>query len=159
MTIRFTTLAASFAFAGSLATAVARGDATCPAMISSINGTLNAQGGYYNIEMTMHRSDVKLVSYSSGFVNSNNNTDWPLTGSSNQLFSDRLNGDQPFNINAADQLTFWISASGRLYIYYNTWNFTSDWDLSCYGSNLMSAVIPGFGVVTLTFRDWVIPIG
>ena len=137
----------------------AHADASCPALMSTISNTLHASRGYYNIEMTMHRTDVAFVSYSNGTIESNGaNAVWPLTGQANQLFSDRTQGSQPFNSNAADQLSIWIGASGQLFISYNTWHFSTSWDMSCTG-NAMTKIIPGVGVVTLTFRNWSATIG
>jgi hypothetical protein len=142
-----------------LASTAAHADSTCTQLISNVNATLNSQGGYYDFEMTMHRTDVGLVTYSSGALWKNgSNPAWPLVGTSNQLFSDRRSGNQPFNFNAADQLTPYISPSGALYIYYNTWRFSTQWDMSCVG-NTLTKIVPGFGVVSLTFRSWRPPIG
>jgi hypothetical protein len=162
MTTQFTTLlrtkttfAAAITFAAVVSMGSARADATCPALINSVVNTLQSKGGgYYNVEMTMHRTDVALVTYSNGRVALDGTyAGWPLLGYTNQLFSDRLNGSQRFNQNAADQLTIYISETGLLYIYYDTWHFVTDWDMSCTG-NTLTKVIPGFGVVSFTFRNW-----
>lgn len=136
----------------------AHANSTCTTLVNTITNTLAQSGGYYDFEMTMHRTDVALVTYSSGTLWRSGNSFWPLTGNSNQLFSDRRAGNQPFNFNAADLLTPWISTSGLLYIYYNTWNFTTQWDMGCSG-NTLTQIIPNFGVVTLSFRAWHPPIG
>ena len=151
-------LTAFAAAAVSLLSGAARADASCTALVQEIVSQLQQNGGFYQVEMTMHRTDVSLVTYSSGTVDLTGYASWPLNGSANQLFSDRLAGNQPFNFNAADQLTPWISATGSLYIYYDTWNFSTNWDMSCTG-NTMTRIIPGFGVVSLSFRGWVAPIG
>jgi hypothetical protein len=148
----------ALALAGVTATSQnAHADASCTALVSNVANTLNQSGGYYDFEMTMHRTDVALVSYSSGTLGRSGNASWPLSGSSNQLFSDRRSGNQPFNINAGDTLSPWISTSGVLYIYYNTWRFSTQWDMQCTGSTL-TRIVPGFGVVSLTIRAWHPPI-
>jgi hypothetical protein len=114
---------------------------------------LNQHGGVYDIELTMHRTDVAFVSYSKGTLHGTGSADWPATGSANQLFSDRKNGSQPFNINAADSITPWISSTGQLFIFYNTWNFSTTWDMTCSGSTFTQNV-PGVGIVSLTLRNW-----
>lgn len=157
MTKRFTTLVTSFAFAAWLVTGVARADSTCTALISNIANTANTYNVEYIVEMTTHRFDVDWVSYSSGQIGPTHDVTWPLSGQSNQLFSDRLSGSQPFDVNRADQLYFQISSSGVLYIYNVTWHFPISWDMSCTG-NALTKIIPGFGVVTFTFRNWFYPI-
>jgi len=135
----------------------ARADSSCTPLVNNIYNALNTYGGSYTFEMTMHRTGVKLVTYSDGAVRASGIPVWLLRGSSNQLFSDRTSGTQPFNINAADSLTVSFSASGRLRIFYSPWNFTTTWDMSCQG-NVMTKNVPGHGVVTVTFRDHVAPI-
>jgi hypothetical protein len=151
------TLALALALAGATTTA-AHADASCTTLVTNINNTLVQSGGYYDFEMTMHRTSISTVSYSSGYLQRTGNASWPLSGSSNQLFADRRAGNQPFNINASDTLTPWISPTGSLYIYYNTWSFSTQWDMQCTG-NTMTRIIPGFGVVSLTLRAWHPPIG
>lgn len=129
----------------------ARADGTCTAVVASYANSVS--NGWYDFELTMHRTDIGLVTYSRGTIQKYNSTSWPLWGSSNQLFSDRFAGSQPFNINAADQLTVYLSTTGQLYIYYQPWNFSTSWDMSCSG-NTFTKIIPGFGVVTLTLRGW-----
>ena len=133
----------------------AHADATCTGLISNVRNQLISHGGAYNFDLTFHRTDIDLVEYSRGAMSLYSSTGyWALTGGPTyQLFRDRYNGNQPFNINAADTISPYISADGQLYIYYNTWNFTTQWDLSCTG-NTLTKIIPGFGVVTLTFRNW-----
>lgn len=135
----------------------AHADATCSSLIANVTNKLAQSGGYYDFEMTMHRTDVDLVSYSRGTLYRSGNVSWPITGSSNQLFSDRRAGNQPFNFNAADTLTPWISTQGLLYLWYNTWSFSTQWDMQCTG-NTLTRIIPNFGVVSLTFRAWNPPI-
>lgn len=142
---------------GGLTSMSAWANSTCTTLVNSIHDTLNRDGGDYTFEMTMHRTGVALVTYSSGYVYKSGNSYWPLTGWSNQLFSDRYTGNQRFNANAADTLTPWFSVNGDLYIYYNTWHFSTQWDMSCQG-NVMTQYIPGHGVVTVTFRDHQPPI-
>ena len=158
--MKLSTICAALAFAlaaGVVHTETAHADASCTALVTSMTNTLKQSGGYYMFDMTMHRTDVAFVSYSSGSVGLLNNTSWPLYGTSNQLFSDRYNGSQPFNINAADQLQVWIGSTGSLYIYYKPWNFATNWDMSC-SSTTITRNLPGVGVVTLTFH-WYPPIG
>jgi hypothetical protein len=126
-------------------------DGTCTAFLAAEFREAQAKNQVYKIELFMHREDSKLVTYSAGFLGPNAN-DGGFTGRANQLFSDRQVGNQPFNINAADQLDLRLSASGVLSIHYKPWNFDTTWDLSCTGS-MLTKYLPGFGVVTLTFRD------
>jgi hypothetical protein len=130
----------------------AHANATCTSVVA--NYTSSVGNGWYDFELTIHRTDIWDVTYSRGTIQRNGtSTTWPLRGSSNQLFSDRYAGNQPFNINAADQLTVWISSTGQLYIYYAPWNFSTSWDMGCSG-NTFTAIVPGYGVVTLTLRGW-----
>src|SRR5262245_12993017 len=129
----------------------ARADATCTTTVANYANSVGI--GWYDFELTIHRTDIWDVTYSRGTIEKYNNTYWPLWGSSNQLFSDRYAGNQPFNINAADHLTVYISTTGQLYIYYQPWNFSTSWDMSCSGTTF-TKVIPGYGVVTLTLRGW-----
>lgn len=148
-------LGAVVAAAGLFASQPARADSTCTALVTSIKSSLDQNGGSYAFEMTMHRTNTKLVTYSSGRVWPQSNPFWPLVGTSNQLFSDRAVGEtQPFNANAADQLTPYIGSTGQLYIHYNTWNFSTQWDMTCVGQT-MTQIVPNHGVVTLTFREWI----
>jgi hypothetical protein len=135
----------------------ARADSTCTTFLAAKLREAQAKNQWYNIELSMHREDIKFVSYSAGFL-SPNHGDRGFTGRANQLFSNRQAISQPFNINAADQLDLRLSATGVLSIHYNPWNFDTTWDLSCSGS-VMTKHLPGFGVVTLTFRDLFSPIG
>lgn len=129
----------------------ARADGTCTAFLASKLKEAQAKNQFYKIDLLMHREDSKLVSYSAGFLGPNAKAE-SFIGRANQLFSDRQAGTQPFNINAADQLDLRLSASGVLSIHYKPWNFNTTWDLTCSGS-MLSKYVPGFGVVTLTFRD------
>ena len=133
----------------------AHADATCNALITSVRNQLIAHGGAYNFDLTIHRTDIDEVEYSRGAMSLYTTTGyWALTGGTTyQLFRDRYNGNQPFGMNAADTITPYIGSDGLLYIYYNTWNFTTQWDLGCTGSTL-TKVVPNVGVVSLTFRNW-----
>ncbi len=133
----------------------ARADGTCTAFLAAKFKEAQAKNQFYNIQLSIHREDVKLVTYSAGSVAPN--PDGSFTGHANQLFSDRLTISQPFNINAADQLDLRLSATGVLRVHYNPWNVDTTWDLSCSGS-MLTKYLPGFGVVTLTFRDLFTPI-
>jgi hypothetical protein len=135
------------------ATQRAHADSSCTSLVTSMANQLNTNGGMYDFELTMHRTDVALVTYSKGTLHGTGGTPWIATGTANQLFSDRKNGAQPFNINAADTITPWISSSGQLFIFYNTWNFSTTWDMTCSGSTFTQNV-PGFGIVSLTLRTW-----
>jgi hypothetical protein len=132
---------------------VARADPSCSALLA--RKATQANGQWYNIELTMHRENLKLVSYSAGFLAAM--ADGSFSGHSNQLFSDRLTGQQPFNLNAVDNLDLHLSQTGLLRIHYSPWNFDTSWDLSCKGS-MLTTYVPGFGIVTLTFRDLFAPI-
>ncbi len=151
---------ATLALALALAPSEARADTTCSAFVQQTVQKLKTSGGWYDFDLTMHRTNTPLVSYSHGtmWLTGTGNEYWALTGQSNQLFNDRYNGNQPFGINAADTITPYISTDGRLYIYYNTWNFSTDWDMGCVDGNVMTKYIPGHGVVTLTLRGWNAPI-
>lgn len=131
----------------------ARADGSCTALVSSMANQLNQHGGVYDFEMTMHRTDVALVVYNKGTLHGTGSAAWPATGTAKQLFNDRKAGTQPFNINAADTMTPWISSTGELYIYSNTWNYSTTWDMTCTGSTF-TRYIPDFGVVSLTLRGW-----
>src|SRR5712692_6849395 len=121
----------------------ARADGTCTAFLAAKFKEAQAKNQFYRIELFIHREDTKLVTYSAGFLEPNAQ-DGSFTGRTNQLFSDRQAGSQPFNINAADQLDLRLSASGVLSIHYKPWNFDTTWDLSCSGS-MLSRYVPGFG--------------
>jgi hypothetical protein len=136
-----------------LAPVEARADASCTPLVNSLVSKLTSSGGHYNFDLTMHRTDVNFVSYSAGSLALTGPSNWPLSGGANQLFSDRRNGSQPFNASAADQITAWLSSDGQLFIYYNTWRFSTQWDMACTG-NAMTRLLPGFGVVTLVVRNW-----
>jgi len=149
-------IAITIAIAGAAATSKsAHADATCTTLVNNIRNQLIAHGGAYNFDLTLHRTDIDEVEYSRGAMSLYTATGyWALTGGATyQLFRDRYNGNQPFSMNAADTITPYISNDGHLYIWYNTWNFTTNWDLSCTG-NTLTKVVPDVGVVTLTFRNW-----
>jgi hypothetical protein len=134
----------------------AHANATCAALISNVKNQLIAHGGAYNFDLTIHRTDIDEVEYSRGAMSLYSSTGyWALTGGNTyQLFRDRYNGNQPFNLGAADTITPYVSSTdGQLYIWYNTWGFQTQWDLGCTG-NTMTAIVPSLGVVTLTFRNW-----
>jgi hypothetical protein len=131
----------------------AHANASCTVLVTNTVNKLTQSGGAYRFEMTIHRTDIGLVTYSSGDLSKTGSPSWPLSGSSNQLFSDRFSSNQPFNINAADSLTPWISSTGQLYIWYNNWGFSTQWDMGCTG-NTFTAIVPNYGVVTLTLRYW-----
>jgi hypothetical protein len=131
----------------------AHADGTCTTLMANVASQLTAHGGVYDFEMTMHRTDIATVSYSKGTLHGTGGSPWIATGSANQLFADRKNGSQPFNINAADAITPWLSNTGSLYIFYNTWNFSTTWDMTCSGSTMMLNN-PSFGIVSLTLRAW-----
>jgi len=126
-----------------------RSDESCLALIKE--KTRDANGVAHPIELTMHREQEKLVTYSTGSLSAV--AGGGLSGTANQLFSDRSGpGSQPFNLAAADQLDLTLTPTGSLHIHYKPWNFDTDWALSCKGS-LMTSYLQNFGVVTLTFRD------
>jgi hypothetical protein len=133
----------------------AHANSTCTTLISNVKNQLIAHGGAYNFDLTFHRTDIDEVEYSRGAMSLYSSTGyWALWGGTTyQLFRDRYNGNQPFNIGAADTITPYVSTDGQLYIWYNTWGFSTQWDLGCTG-NTMTAIIPNFGVVTLSFRNW-----
>lgn len=131
----------------------AHADGTCTSLMTTVANQLNQHGGVYPFDLVIHRTDVTLTEYSVGTLHATGGPAWPATGNANQLFSDRKNGSQPFNINAADSLTVFLGATGSLFINYNTWGFSTTWDMSCSGSTLLLDV-PGEGVVSLTLRAW-----
>ena len=128
-------------------------DASCTTLLASKSA--QAKGQWYDIELTIHRENVKFVTYSSGFLEPQ--ADGSFLGGSNQLFSDRSTGQQPFNINAADRLHLRLSPTALLRIHYTPWNFDTSWDLSCKGS-MLTTYVPAFGIVTLTFRNLISPL-
>ncbi len=135
-----------------LAGTSAHADASCTALVQSKVAYIQQYGGFYYMDMSMHREDVSWVSYSSGLIG------WDqvgsgLTGNSNQIFSDRRSGSQPFDINQQDQLSFDLSSNGLLHIHSITWGFDTYWDMSCQGE-LVTRYFPGFGTITLAFRGW-----
>jgi hypothetical protein len=134
----------------------AAADASCNAPLSSRISELARRRGCYAVQMTMHRENVALVSYSEGILclPSGGHT---LQGRANQLFSDRRSGRQGFTIDQADELTLRLDTSGRLQIHYQPWNFDTAWDMACVGS-LVTRYIPGHGVVTLSFGEYIPPI-
>jgi hypothetical protein len=149
---RLSLRAVALLFTGVLCSGSARANASCNTLIANTYKTLQSQSAFYWFDMTIHRFNVNWVSYSTGTLHPDSgNAAWPLRGSSNQLFSDRYYGTQPFNIGAPDQLSVRVSSSGRLYIYYSPWAYTTDWDMSCTGRS-MTKVVPGFGSITLTLR-------
>jgi hypothetical protein len=134
----------------------AHANSTCTTLISNVKNQLIAHGGAYNFDLTIHRTDIDEVEYSRGAMNLYGSTGyWALIGPNTyQLFRDRYNGNQPFNIGAADTITPYVSTDGQLLIFFNTWGFwTPQWDLGCTG-NTMTAIVPNYGVVTLSFRNW-----
>jgi len=130
-------------------------DGTCTAFLAAKLREAQIKNQVYKIELFIHREDVKLVTYSAGFLGPIAK-DGGFSGRANQLFSDRQAGSQPFNINAADQLDLQLSSTGLLRIHYKPWNFDTAWDLSCSGS-MLTKYLPGVGVVSLTFRDLFAP--
>jgi hypothetical protein len=138
--------------ASALAARSAHADSSCTTLMTSVANQLNTHGGVYEFELTMHRTDIYTVTYSKGTLHGTGGSPWIATGSANQLFADRKNGSQPFNINAADSLTPWLSSTGQLFIFYNTWNFSTTWDMSCSGGT-MSVTLPT-GIMLLTLRTW-----
>jgi hypothetical protein len=133
----------------------AHADSSCTTLISNVKNQLIAHGGAYHFDLTIHRTDIDEVEYSRGDLWLYSSTGyWALTGGNTyQLFRDRYNGNQPFNYGAADTITPYVSTDGQLYIWSNTWSFSTQWDLSCTG-NTMTRIVPNVGVVTLTFRNW-----
>jgi hypothetical protein len=140
-------LAAAFALL--LSPAPARADATCTSLIAQKAAALDGLSASFDIDVTMHREGVDLVTYSRGGVREGGGG-W-IHGYANQLFSDRMNQTQPFDASAPDALEIWISPYGELYLYYQPWNFWTTWDMSC-GGEFMTRYVPGHGVVTLAFR-------
>jgi hypothetical protein len=145
---RLAVVASSFLFlaAGQAAWA----DSSCAGFLAGKTSAVTPPWGGYNIELTLHREDVKWVSYSKGTLSPNG--DGSFSGSANQLFSDRFASSQPFDNSQADQLSLRLSPTGFLSAHSITWNFDTGWDLSCHGSTL-TTYVPSFGVLTLTFRD------
>jgi hypothetical protein len=133
----------------------AHANGTCTGLITSVRNQLIAHGGAYNFDLTIHRTDIDEVEYSRGAMSLYTSTGyWALTGGATyQLFRDRYNGNQPFNMGAADLITPYVGSDGQIYIWYNTWGFQTQWDLGCTG-NTITAIVPNVGVVTLTFRSW-----
>ena len=124
-------------------------DSGCTAFLAG--KTRLAFGQSYHVQLTVHRETVPLVSYSEGWLAPNG--DGSFYGYGDQLFSDRLAVSQPFNVNAADRLDWYLSPSGTLRIHYHPWEFETTWDLSCTTGTLLTKYVSGFGLVTLTFRD------
>jgi hypothetical protein len=155
---KFVNVALLVSVAIALSPQSAHADATCNALIQSKIDNLNANGGFYVIELTMHREEERSwVFYGRGQL-------WlsgaQLAGSSYQIFSDRQNywnGQwQPFDIHEADQITFTLNSNGLLSVHNVTWGFDESWDFSCPG-NLLTTYLPHAAVVTLTFRSWESP--
>lgn len=138
---------------GSMIASTAHADSSCTSLMTAVANQLNAHGGVYDFDLVIHRTDVTLTEYSVGTVHATGGPAWPATGNANQLFSDRKNGTQPFNINAADSLTVFLGSTGSLFINYNTWSFSTTWDMTCSGSTMVQNV-PGEGIVSLTIRGW-----
>jgi hypothetical protein len=130
-------------------------DGTCMQFLAGKAAQAKAKNPWWSIEISMHRENTTFVSYSAGRLVPN--PDGSFRGNSNQLFSDRNAGQQPFNINAADQLDLRLSPTALLSIHYNPWNFNTSWDLSCKGS-MLTTYVPNYGIVTLTFRDLISPL-
>jgi len=147
------------ALLGSLAIALspqsAHADATCNALIQDKIAYLTANGGFFDVELTMHREERSWVFYGKGYLQLSGAQ---LAGGSNEIFSDRRNGSQPFDISQADQITFTLNSNGLLSVHNVTWEFDESWDFSCPG-NLLTTYLPNAGVVTMTFRSWEAPIG
>ena len=138
-----------------LIAAPAWADASCQQLLADKIAVLQSRGGWFSIDMTMHREGVALVTYSQGGLQLG--ADGSLQGGANQLFNDRYLGSQPFDVNAADGLTLQLDGSGVLTIDYSPWNFQTQWDMSCQGE-FVTKYIPGHGIVTLAFRSWYPPI-
>jgi hypothetical protein len=130
-------------------------DGTCTQFLAGKAAQAKAKSQWWNIEISMHRENATFVTYSAGWLSPN--SDGSFTGHSNQLFSDRNAGQQPFNINAADQLDLRLSPTALLRIHYHPWNFDTSWDMSCKGS-MLTTYVPNYGIVTLTFRDLISPV-
>jgi len=130
----------------------AHADASCTSLVQSKVAYIQQYGGFYYMDMSMHREDVSWVSYSSGII-SWDQVGSGLSGNSNQIFSDRRSGIQPFDINQRDELSFDLSSYGFLHIHSITWGFDTFWDMSCQGE-LVTKYFPGFGTITLAFRGW-----
>lgn len=135
-------------------------DDSCTAFLADKYNQAQAQGQWWHIQMTMHREDVPLVTFSDGFLSPNTN-DTGLSGRSNQLFSDRFaqGGTQPFDINSSDFLDLYMSSTALFRIHYHPWEFETTWDFSCKTGSVMVSYQPGFGLITVTFRELVTPIG
>jgi hypothetical protein len=131
----------------------ARADSSCASLVAAMANQLSAHGGAYDFELTMHRTDIGFVSYSKGTLHGTGGGAWIATGTGGQLFSDRLSGTQPFTVSRTDTITPWISSTGQLYIYYDTYRFSTTWDMSCSGSTFTQNV-PGVGLVSLSLRNW-----
>lgn len=133
---------------------------SCTAFLADKYDQAQAQGQWWHIQMTIHREDVPLVTYSDGFL-SPNTDDTGLSGRSNQLFSDRFpqGGTQPFDLNSSDFLDLYMSSTALFRIHYHPWEFETTWDFSCNTGSVMVSYQPGFGLITVTFRELFTPIG
>ena len=88
-------------------------DGTCTQFLAAAKAAqAKAKSQWWNIEISMHRDNATFVTYSAGWLSPN--SDGSFTGHSNQLFSDRNAGQQPFNINALDQLDLRLSPTALL---------------------------------------------
>jgi len=128
----------------------ARADASCAGLLQSKIAYIEQHGGWFFIDMSIHREDVRWVSYSAGTVSLDGTA---LTGQADQIFSDRPRGIQPFDIYQQDWLSLDLSSDGLLHIRSITWSFDTYWDMSCQGE-LVTKYFPGYGTITLAFRGW-----
>ncbi len=137
--------------------AVSQADGSCLRLLAQLAS--EGSGGWYSLELTMHREDVGSVSYSgdtAGWLVPR--PDGSFVGHSDRVFSDRIAGArQRFDIAYGEDINLMLERSGRLHISYsNPLDADTIWDLSCKGT-LLTAYVPSFGVVTLAFRQLYAP--
>jgi hypothetical protein len=128
-------------------------DDSCAPLIAWLTQQLPSSAYFYYVQYTMHREDVPLITHSDGIMSPDGSGGFG--GGGDQLFSDRTaeNG-QPFDINQADHLDWALSPNGRLWIHYHPWEFETTWDMTCHTGRVLSTYVPGFGVFSLSFREY-----
>ena len=142
----------TLAAASMLAATHALADASARNVVQPRIAYLQGQGGWYEFDLTMHRENTAFVSYARGTLRYDPRVN-ALTGAAYHLFSDRVANSQPFTFGRKDALEVKLTADGQLHIDDRTWNFSTDRDLAAQGQ-LLSRYVPGFGIVTLAFREY-----
>jgi hypothetical protein len=113
---------------------IGEADASCVDLTSRVIESLSDSRSFYTFDLTLHRTNTAWVSYSSGTIGLNENSDnasWPLFGSALMLFSVCFNGTQPFDVDDPGPITVKISQSGALFL---SPHGPNSWAMTCTGN-------------------------